>query len=272
VNDLSRLLDDAVPEPRRALAAGDLARRARRRRTVRATALGAVAAASVVAGVAVAGGVAGGPGTVRPPVASGSTPAGSPSIAGTPGRPGAWPDPAGPSCKAGYPSSVETYAVAFDGTVTAVRPGDRVEIDLAVHHVFNGPSRATVTLTAARADLPADEASIVGLRVLAAVRDDLALTTCGFTRPWDAHDATAWYHAFEDRDTCALWSSRLYFPRYHEKDYTGMTVEAATTLAESRDLTVRLVGDGVQAITDDLRTDRVNLCNRDGVVTAALRF
>jgi hypothetical protein len=267
VNDLGRLLDDAVPEPRRALASDDLVRRARRRRTTRTAALGAVTAAAVVAGVAVAGAVTGGDATLRPPVA-----AGSPSIAGSPGTAGDWPRPADsdPQCPNRYPAELETFPNAFDATVTAVRPGARPEIDLAVHHVYAGPREETVTLTATPRDLPAEQESIVGMRVLVATRGH-ELTTCGFSRPWSGQDATAWYFAFEERDDCGLWDTRLYFPGFHERDFTGKTVEEASELARSRDLSVRLVGDGVQVVTDDLRPNRINLCNRDGIVTAAVR-
>jgi hypothetical protein len=57
-------------------------------------------------------------------------------------------------------------------------------------------------------------------------------------------------------------------------DYVGKSEADATALAESRKLTVRVVGKDGECgmVTDDLRTDRVNLYLEDGTVTAAGAF
>ncbi|HEX8004354.1 MAG TPA: hypothetical protein VF519_16830 [Mycobacteriales bacterium] len=258
MNDLSRLLDSAVPEPPRPLAAAVLVARARRRRAARTAAFAGVVATAVVAGVAVAGGTVRDPGRPAAPVATVS-----------PGVAGAWPVlPAAGTCARTYPDVIEGFDIAVDATVVGVRHGERTEVDLAVHHVYRGPQGGTLTLTARPGEVP-DTA--VGLRGLFAVYADRALTTCGYSRPYSVSDAAAWHHVFEAPDTCGLWRDRAFGVGYDEPSYVGLTVADATARARREGWSVRLVGDAALGLTKDFDPGRLNLCDRDGVVTSALR-
>lgn len=272
-NDLSRLLRDGTPEPRRALSADDLLRRARRRRNAR---LGATGAAALVAVAGVALAVPGRLASAPAPLAASSPPA--PDATGTPGS---WPDPLAPNidCAAYYPNRLGERANAFDGTVTAVAVGPRNDdaggspatVDLRVHRVFAGPPRETVRLTTWDFMLPRDPRSVVGQRVLVATGPELELGACGYTRPYSDHDAGEFYRAFagagSPRAACGIATD----PRSDESRLVGMAGSDAVRDVESRGLTARVVTDD-GPLTDDRPADRVTLCVRDDVVTAAARL
>lgn len=284
MNDLNRLLDEAVPEPRRPLAAADLVRRARRRRATRTAALGAVTAVAVVAGVAVANGVTDGP--ARPPFAATLTPSPEPTpsatttVSTTEAR---WPEDTSAHirCAETYPAGLVTKPIAFAGTVAAVRYGSPdaygevvpVSIDFTVEREITsygiGP---TITLTTDSGLLPARRYSIVGTRVLAATGHERVLLGCGFTRTYDDTGALLWGRMLAPGPDRCYVSSEGQPPERDAREYVGLRVEDAERLAASRNLSSRRIGDGVTGVRDDLRTDRVNLCNRDGVVTSAAIF
>ena len=295
MNDLNRLLDDAVPEPHRALSADDLVRRARRRRATRTAALGAVTAVALVAGVAVANGATNDPD--RPPLAATLspeptgkptlTPATAPATTPTQVR---WPEDMGTSlvrCVSKYPAGLADMRVAFAGTVTDVRYGaipkegpTPVEIDFAVERAYGRDLGATVTLHTFVELLPVRSYGLDGTRVLAATDhvDEpspdgrLSVRACGFTRTYRPEDAAFWERVFEPSEYVCRISSEGQSAGRDAREYVGMHADDAVALAQSRGLTARMYGDTRQGIRRDRRLDRVNLCDREGVVVAAAIF
>jgi len=125
----------------------------------------------------------------------------------TPGVAGTWPstDPgAAVSCVSRYPERLAENAVAFDGTVTGVRLGDRDEdaggtparVELAVHETFAGPRRTSVVMRTWDFMLPDEADEVVGLRGLFAAGPTLDIKACGYSRPHSPQDAVTWRRAF----------------------------------------------------------------------------
>jgi hypothetical protein len=129
-----------------------------------------------------------------------------------------------------------------------------------------------------------------GLRTAPAVRLGLAaalllplLAACGSDdvtvapgagpeKPAPAPSATPAYCGLKPEGQAERTQDGMTFPATTE--YLGKSVDAAKQLAESRKLTIRVVGeDGTcHAITDDLSTTRVNVYVENGTVTAAGAF
>jgi hypothetical protein len=281
-NDLSRLLRDGTPEPRRALSADDLLRRARRRRALVSSATVATAAVAV-AGVAVVVAVSRQGTVTRPPVAatSGAAPpapaATSPEVPlGTPlgdttrtsrGRP----------CTRTYPEGLADHAYAIVARITKIEPHPdtqamfRVRMD--VEEVLAGGKLPAVWFDALDFTLPPDPSSLAGKRVYLAADDSVLLPGCGYARMFDnPADAQQFRRAFiPGPEKCGITQHVLLGYRAAQ-EYVGLSVAAAEELARSRHLEPRFVGDRLPpgAVVDgEQRYDRVTLCDRGGVITAA---
>ena len=121
------------------------------------------------------------------PIAAGPTPTVDPAGGGAAGGGAA-------SCIMYDPSTLPTFEIVFDGTVTAVS-GDQVTFD--VNEGWKGVD-GSITLTAPEADIaltgPLPDFQVGGRYLVTAFGD--TINACGYTLDYDADTAADWAAAF----------------------------------------------------------------------------
>lgn len=121
------------------------------------------------------------------PIAAGPTPTVDPAGGGAAGGGAA-------SCIVYDPSTLPTYEIVFDGTVTAV-DGNQVTFD--VNEGWKG-AEGSITLTAPEADIaltgPLPDFQVGGRYLVTAFGD--TINACGYTLDYDADTAADWAAAF----------------------------------------------------------------------------
>lgn len=214
----SMLADDARAAPAADHVVRRVVERTRRRETGRRVGLTVGLVAAATAAVVVVPQVLDGRGgdTTGAPVATGTS-----SSVVSDGPTGEVFANVGTSCSLQYsPKEVSRRAIAFDGTVTAIGPGnsnrgDEGDLDYAgvtfqVHEWFRGGGTGTITIDldqpgSGRGEIGTEHGPAygVGSRLLVsgehrwglATDDDLIGWTCGFTRYYDPQTAAAWRRA-----------------------------------------------------------------------------